>query len=217
MSSRTQPAPPWALGPRGLALLDAAVRGGRLDRGAALVLGDWLEENDRDRLAAEVRALAGVGLFAAGDWLSGPDRDQPANGYGPPAAGPWGLSASWGWGLGPVVSLYVAAAVVWLPARVGGREVLCREFWCDVNRGGAGRGPPGRAGFALWWSYPLARCGLEAPPDDSRLYLDVPHDYPLDALAGVAYEAVAAVLLGRLLARLLGRCESPEGEVIVRA
>jgi hypothetical protein len=51
------------------------------------------------------------------------------------------------------------------------------------------------------------------PPDDRRLYLDVPHRTPLAALAALAFEACAAVLL----ARLLGRDEPPGGGVVVRA
>jgi hypothetical protein len=58
VSKRTTPAPPWAHDPRGLALYEAAVRGGRLDRAAAAVLADFLDEADRDRLATAVRALA---------------------------------------------------------------------------------------------------------------------------------------------------------------
>jgi hypothetical protein len=82
-------------------------------------------------------------------------------------------------------------------AGVGGRHSLRRRR-------------PGRVYLSLrLYGHPDGALDDEYRVDDQVLYLDVPHKTPLDALAGLAYEVGAAVLLGRP--------EAPEGGVVVRA
>jgi hypothetical protein len=200
---KTALAPPRPPDPRGLALLDAATRGGRLDRGAALVLADLVEEDDQDRLAAAVRALARAEPVASLD--------------PPPAPGPDGLAVRWCRGERSA-HLSFRAGGPWLcgPDGRGRRRLTAVAGY--VTYGEGRRVPPerrpGRVYFLLRWyagggDFP----GPRHLPDLRPVYLDTPPWYPIGALAALAYEAAAAVLLGRLL----GRRESPEGGVVVRA
>jgi hypothetical protein len=190
-------ATPWAPGPRGPALLDAATRGGRLDRGAALVLADWLEENDQDRLAARVRALA---------------RADP-EAEGPPPAGPDGLEVNWGPGHRGDVGLSLEAGRAWLPGP-DGRARRRLGTWVYLTAWGYAHAPPvptpGHVCFRVSWQ---DRVWGRHLPGGPRLFLDVPRRLPKGALAAVAYEACAAALL----ARLLGAHGASGEAVVVRA
>jgi hypothetical protein len=70
---------------------------------------------------------------------------------------------------------------------------------------------PGRVYYTLRL-YARADDGPEGPyrPGGHAAYLEVPHRYPIAELAGLAYEATAAVLVGRLL----GRDGASEGGIV---
>jgi hypothetical protein len=197
---KTTSAVPWARDPRGLALFEAATRGGRLDRGAALVLGDCLDEADHDRLAAAVRALARAGLAAA--------EDPP-----PAPTNPDGLAVRWHRGRNCAVWLSLRAGGAWLhgPDGRGRCRLLAGAGYVTYGEGWAvpAERRPGRVYFVLKWYGP----GLRHLPDPRRVYLDTPPWYPIGELAALAFEAAAAVLVGRLL----GRHGAPGDEVVVRA
>jgi hypothetical protein len=198
-------APPWANDRRGLALYEAAVRGRRLARGTALVFADWLDERDHDQLATAVRALA---------------RAEPAAAEGAPPA-PGGLAVTWRRHVAHGVWLYLRTAEEWLPTLNNYSETRCREMLADAcytTWGNRQHGPrrrlPERAFFTLCLRYRPDHLP-EHPylPDSYRVHLDVPHEFPLDALAELAYETCAAALV----ARLLGRYTPPQGGFTVRA
>jgi hypothetical protein len=203
MSKRTTLAPPWAHDPRGLALYEAAVRGGRLDRGAALVLGDWLDEAGHDRLAAAVRALARVELVAS--------LDPP-----PAPATPDGLEVRWCRGARSA-HLSFRAGGPWLPGPDGRRRRRLTAIAGYVTYGEGRRVPPerrpGRVYFVLRWYAGAGDWSGRHLPDPRDVFLDTPAWFPIGELAKLGYEAATAVLLGRLL----GRDEPPEGGVVVRA
>jgi hypothetical protein len=199
---KAAPAPPWSLGPRGPALLEAAVRGGRLDRGTVLVLGDWLEENDRDRLAARVRSLARAG-------------HQLGPGAPPAPPDPDGLEVRWRRGEWSA-HLSFRAGAPWLPGPDGRGHRRLTSIAGYVTYGEGRRVPPerrpGRVYFVLRWYAGSGGIwsGLRHLPDPRRVYLDTPAWFPVGELAALAFDAAAAVLLARLLGR-----QGASGEAVV--
>jgi hypothetical protein len=165
------------------------VADGRLARDAALVFADWLDDRDQGPLAAAVRALARAELVAAEDWPPAPAR-------------PDGLAVTWAQGFHARVWLFVRTAVPWLPVVVDRVELRCCQIWVVLT---------GRTHLYLRW-HPHDSPEPSLREDDQYLSLAVPPRYPLAALAGLAYEAWAAVLL----ARLLGHYEATEERVVVR-
>src|SRR5262249_19265500 len=130
----------------------------------------------------------------------------------------WSPPGPWGWGR-VKVRLSLRASRAWLPGRAGGREARSRELWAEVHYAGVGprhtprRRLPGRVWLALPGRRRWGR-GSRAPrvAEGRGWFLAVPPRLPAAALAAVAFEALAAALV----ARLVGRDAPAGGGVVAR-